>query len=207
VAFNQRSGVGFFQRIPVPETPADPPRVTDVDIVNGCCMMVRSEVFRRIGLIDSRYFIYHEESDFCLRALEAGYKCGVMAEGLVWHKGSSVFKRSGKRFQRYYDARNLGLLLSKNAVRVNGRRGHLVSYAEWLRYAYHRYCHEREEGLRESADAVLEGLIDVATRKFGRYQPRQRWPLPVLRFLFEGARKIKPASRTFSPAEEAGRPI
>ncbi len=92
------------------------PTITDVDIVNGCCMMVRAEVLARVGLIDERFFLIHEESDFCLRARQAGFKCGVMAEALVWHKGSSSFKRSGKRWQRYYDARNLYLLLSKHAV-------------------------------------------------------------------------------------------
>src|SRR5262249_42068360 len=43
--FNRPEGVGFFQRLAVPVAPADPPALTDVDIVNGCCMAVRREVF------------------------------------------------------------------------------------------------------------------------------------------------------------------
>ena len=81
----------------MPEVTTDPPTVVPVDIVNGCCMMVRADVFRRVGLIDDRFFLIHEEADFCLRVLRAGFRCGVLAEGLVWHKGSSTFKRSGKR--------------------------------------------------------------------------------------------------------------
>ena len=59
--------------------------------------MIRAEVFERIGLIDERFFLIHEESDFCLRARQAGFRCGVLGEALVWHKGSSSFKRTGKR--------------------------------------------------------------------------------------------------------------
>ncbi len=65
--FNRSDAPGFFQRLPVPTTDANPPDVSEVDIVNGCCMMIRSDVFQRIGLIDERFFLIHEESDFCLR--------------------------------------------------------------------------------------------------------------------------------------------
>ncbi|MDB5311377.1 MAG: hypothetical protein JWO38_5579 [Gemmataceae bacterium] len=190
--FNRPGYPGFFQRQAVPERATDPPAVDEVDIVNGCCMMVRADVFRRVGLIDDRFFLIHEEADFCLRVREAGWTCGVLAEALVWHKGSSAFKRSGKRWQRYYDTRNLGLLLSKHLTHTRtGRRG-LAAYALYLRYAYHRYCHEREGGQTDAADAVLEGLIDAATRRFGPHRPRRRWAVPVLRSVFEATRRLKP---------------
>jgi hypothetical protein len=190
-AFNRPGYPGFFERLPVPETSADPPAVTPVDIVNGCCMAVRADVFRRVGLIDDRFFLIHEESDFCLRAQEAGFRCGVLAEALVWHKGSSSFKRTGKRWQRYYDARNLGLLLAKHPGRGTGRRRGWRSYAAYLRYAYHRYCHEREGGGADAADAVLEGLADAAARRYGPYRPGPRWAVPVLRAAFEAARRVR----------------
>ena len=113
------------------------------------------------------------------------------AEGLVWHKGSSAFKRSGKRWQRYYDTRNLGLLLAKHRT----ERSKLSSYSHYLRYAYHRYCHEREDGQLDAALAVLEGLVDAATRRFGPYEKRPRWAVPAVHCLFETARRLKPSKQ------------
>ena len=52
--------------------------------------------------------------------------------------------------------------------------------------------HEREEGHKASADAVLEGLHDLAVRQFGIYRPKRRWAVPVLRSVFEIARRVKP---------------
>ncbi len=207
VVFNRPGYPGFFQRMPVPERAADPPAVDVADIVNGCCLMVRAEVFRRIGLIDDRFFLIHEEADFCLRAKEAGFRCGVLAEGLVWHKGSSAFKRSGKRWQRYYDARNLGLLLSKHAAHAPPGRGGWRGYVHYLRYAYHRYCHEREDGHADAADAVLEGLADVATRRFGPYRSRTRLAVPALRALFEAARRLKPGKPQAAAPTDARRDL
>ncbi|VTR99799.1 Glycosyl transferase family 2 OS=Roseiflexus castenholzii (strain DSM 13941 / HLO8) GN=Rcas_0459 PE=4 SV=1: Glycos_transf_2 [Gemmata massiliana] len=189
VTFNPPRFPGFFQRKIVPERRADPPAVDETDIVNGCCMMVRADVFQRIGLIDDHFFLIHEEADFCLRVKEAGFGCGVLAEPLVWHKGSTAFKRAGKKWQRYYDTRNLSLLLRKH--RVGSGRGLLSAYTTYLRYAYHRYCHEREAAQRDAADAVLEGLIDAAARRTGPYRARNRWGVPVLRGAFELGRRLK----------------
>jgi len=47
---------------------------TEVDWVTGAFMMVRREVFESLGGFDERFFMYWEDSDFCLRALQAGWK-------------------------------------------------------------------------------------------------------------------------------------
>jgi GT2 family glycosyltransferase len=189
VTFNEPSYEGFFQRKPVPLGADDPPRVTEVDIVNGCCMMVAASVFRRVGLVDERFFLIHEESDLCLRARRAGFRCGVLGESLVWHKGSSSFKRTGKQVQRYYDARNLYLLLRKHARAAGRARGPWPSRLAYLKYVYYRYAIERENGQVEAADAVLRGLMDALWGRFGQAEAGPRAGLGVVRGLFELVRR------------------
>jgi GT2 family glycosyltransferase len=167
VRFNRPGYPGFFERLPVPAAKTDPPSVEPCDIVNGCCMMISRRVFEQAGLIDERFFIIHEESDFCLRALQAGFKCGILAEPLVWHKGGSWFKQTGKGLKRYYDARNLILLLQKHNAKHRGGKGSLASWLQYLKYVYYRYCVEREEGEETAADAVLFGLCDGVAGRYG----------------------------------------
>jgi hypothetical protein len=107
-----------------------------------------------------------------------------LGEALVWHKGSSAFARTGKRLQRYYDTRNLCLLLGKHATRPGGRRP-ARSRWEFLKYSYYRYAIERDAGHADAADAVLEGLCDALVRYYGPYQVRRRSALPLLRGVFE----------------------
>ena len=186
--FNRQDGRGFFRRKAVPL--GDVPEVTEVDIVNGCCMMIDARVVRSIGLIDERFFLIHEESDYCLRARRAGYRCGVLNDALVWHKGSSSFQRVGGRVQRYYDSRNLFLLLRKHAGdTAEGRRRAGSSWIEYAKYIYYRYCIEREHEQVEAADAVLEGLCDALTWRFGGRRSGTRLAAPALRWVFEGVRK------------------
>ena len=192
VAFNRPDRPGFFQRSPVPLDSREIPQVSEVDIVNGCCLMVRREVVERIGLIDEDFFLIHEESDFCLRSQRAGFRNGVLAEALVWHKGSSTFKREGKRLQRYFDARNLVKLIARHGHR-RGSRGKLRSFGHHLRYSWHRYSAEREGGFRESADAVVEGLYDAVAGDYGPYAKRPRPGVGVLRSAFDAAWRLKGA--------------
>lgn len=60
-------------------------REAEVDWVPGACMMIRREVFRDIGLMDDGYFLYHEETDFCLQARRAGWRCWYVPQSRVVH--------------------------------------------------------------------------------------------------------------------------
>ncbi|MDZ4817759.1 MAG: glycosyltransferase family 2 protein [Planctomycetota bacterium] len=190
VVFNTPHEDGFFQRLEVPPMPGSD--VVEVDIVNGCCMMISADVFAAIALIDEQFFLIHEESDFCLRAQQHGFRLGILGKSLLWHKQSTSFARAGKRIQRYYDTRNLHRLLKKHIGATRNGRSWRQSWIEYYKYAYHRYCIELEHGKRDSAEAVLEGVYDAWTKHFGGpVPPRRRRGLAALRWIMNSARWVK----------------
>ncbi len=56
-----------------------------VDWLPGASMLVRREVFEQVGLMDEGYFLYFEETDFCLRAARAGWECWYVPASRVMH--------------------------------------------------------------------------------------------------------------------------
>ncbi len=50
-------------------------RVVDTPFVTGCALMVKATVLREVGPLDAKLFAYWEDSDFCMRAQKAGYRC------------------------------------------------------------------------------------------------------------------------------------
>ncbi len=60
-------------------------RETRVDWVPGASLMVKREVFDAIGLMDEHYFLYYEETDFCLQAQRAGWDCWYVPTSRVFH--------------------------------------------------------------------------------------------------------------------------
>ena len=86
---------------PPPDEPAQ------VEWVSGASMMVRREVFEKIGLLDEGYFMYFEETDFCLRASKAGWPTWYVPSSKIIHlvgqsSGVTGTKRTAKRRPAYW---------------------------------------------------------------------------------------------------------
>jgi len=56
-----------------------------VDWLPGASMMIRRQVFESVGLMDENYFLYYEETDFCLQAKRNGWSCWYVPDGSVMH--------------------------------------------------------------------------------------------------------------------------
>lgn len=88
---------------------APPPRDEPhrVDWVTGAAMLVRREVFERIGLLDEGFFLYYEETDFCRRAADAGFECWHVPASRVLHlcgqsTGVTGARRNERAVPRYW---------------------------------------------------------------------------------------------------------
>ncbi len=69
------------------------PRVADY--ISGCAMLIKKEVFEKIGLFDERFFLYYEDVDFCIRTKNKGFLTYVLPEVSIEHALSkSVGKNS-----------------------------------------------------------------------------------------------------------------
>ncbi|MEM7624441.1 MAG: glycosyltransferase family 2 protein [Planctomycetota bacterium] len=55
------------------------------DWLAGASLIVRREVFDKIGPLDDGYFMYFEETDFCLAAHHAGFEAWYVPESRVVH--------------------------------------------------------------------------------------------------------------------------
>ena len=78
-----------------------------IDWVPGAAMIVRREVFEDAGLMDESYFLYYEETDFCLAARRAGWECWYVPDARVTHiagqsTGVTVRGAEMKRLPAYW---------------------------------------------------------------------------------------------------------
>lgn len=76
------------------------------NFATGCCMLVKSEVFEKIGLLDEKYFLYLEDMDFSVRAKKNGFIIIFDPKSIIWHKNASSTEGSGSDLQDYYITRN-----------------------------------------------------------------------------------------------------
>lgn len=74
-----------------------------VDYVEGSCLLIRKNVLEEIGLLETKYFSYWEDSDLCMRGLKKNHYSLYVAKSKIWHKISAS---SNNNFKIYYLTRN-----------------------------------------------------------------------------------------------------
>jgi GT2 family glycosyltransferase len=58
----------------------------EIEYASGCCILTRTSVVRRTGLLDESYFMYTEDADWCMRLRALGYRIVYEPQAEVWHK-------------------------------------------------------------------------------------------------------------------------
>lgn len=89
----------------------------DVFWATGACLMVRSEVFRRLGGLDERFFAHMEEIDLCWRMQLEGYRVTVVPESTVYHVGGGTLPATSP-FKLYLNFRNNLMMLENNLAKT-----------------------------------------------------------------------------------------
>lgn len=110
-----QANIGFIYKIfkssqvPIFDHESDP-----AQWVCFAAVLIRSNVFDKIGLLDESYFVYYEDVDFCLKARKAKIEIGVCEDAKIVHKISASTKtflgpddKIKRRPAYFYKARNL----------------------------------------------------------------------------------------------------
>lgn len=92
----------------------------ELDYVCGCSILIRREVFEKIGLLEPAYFLFWEEADFCKQAKKAGFDIKVCERAILFHKVSASFV-GGSAHKIYFWWRNRFLWIQRNCSRQEYR--------------------------------------------------------------------------------------
>lgn len=76
------------------------------DFANGACVIVRKEVFKKVGLMEDNLFLYWEDADFSVKARKAGFGVFYFPKTHLWHMVSSSTGGSGSPTNDYFITRN-----------------------------------------------------------------------------------------------------
>lgn len=67
--------------------------VREVDVLTGCFMLVRREAMEQVGPMDEQFFMYFEETDWCYRFKQAGWKVMFTPNAEIVHLGGASSKK------------------------------------------------------------------------------------------------------------------
>lgn len=109
-----------------------PPEPDQIGWASFACILLRGTMVEEIGPMDEGYFLYFEDTEYCLRARRAGWNIVYVPQARAVHfrGGSAPVKslaRARKKLPRYYYASRTRLL-----YQAHGRTGLWAANAAWL---------------------------------------------------------------------------
>jgi len=119
-----------------------------IDAVEGAFVLIRRDVFDKVGFLDEAYALNLEDIDFQLRGRGQGFRSAIAADAEILHEPPGTTRRLTGA---YYQTRNACLLTSRFCNRAALVRLRLRLYAEGIAGTVL---------LRPRAPYILEGLRD-----------------------------------------------
>lgn len=125
----------------------------DCDYIGGACMLFSKDLIANIGYIPEDYFLFYEETEWCLKAKKLGYRVVCNTESKVIHKGSaSIGKVSG--LAEYYLYRNRVYFIKKNASVKNK----LIFYPYLILTTFYKVLLKKQN--KKSIKFYLDGFCE-----------------------------------------------
>jgi hypothetical protein len=148
----------------------------------GTALLIKRHVVTSIGYLNERYFAYHEDEDYCFRAVAAGFGTRVEPTAVVFHKSARSLGSGDSPIKEYLMVRNWYLLWMT----------HLRGWRRWIyprRYmawVLDRALNSKRAGRDLVAAHSLDGAWDALRGHFGPWDQRGAMPRVLRRFLLDG---------------------
>lgn len=153
---------------PILKTQKTKPAYTESDIatmpfiecyfVQGAAMLVRREVFERIGLFDPIYFIFLDEVDFSRRARKGGYKTALVPESRIKHVegGDNSSTDARRRRRNYYYSRNKYIFVMSDVEKSWPAIFSIIW--DWIKYDF-----KDSVGLKENISNLTQFIVIISS--------------------------------------------
>lgn len=144
---------------------------------SGAAMLIRSDVFHKVGGFDEAFFAHMEEIDLCWRIKKMGYKLMVEPKSVVYHVGGATLSYASPR-KVYLNFKNNLMMIYKN------HEGFLFGKVFW----------------RKSLDgiAAMRFLLGGEFKAFWAVFRAHMWVYGNLRTLLKKRKEVKAQSNQFN---------
>jgi GT2 family glycosyltransferase len=159
--------MSWVRQIEIPEDELK--RVLEVDHVLGAAMLVRADVYCRVGGMDEGIFLFLEETEWCFRIQNSGWKVYFVPDAQIVHIGQQSVHKNPERtlpelygnYVRFYRQHR-----SDSAVRIAALKG-VIAMACLIRVGLWSWRTRSAAG-RDHARRMRSGYATVV-RRLGSY--------------------------------------
>ena len=134
-----------------------------VEWISGCAILVRRAVIEQIGMLDPKFFYYWEETEWCLRSSEVGWRIVHVPQAQIWHKGVQRDYHPSPTVT-YYSTRNRLLMLAKHRASL---RIWLFAWFQIMRTLTSWSIKPKWSSKKDHRNAMWRGIVDFLRHRWG----------------------------------------
>lgn len=129
----------------------------EITFATGCCMLIKRQVFEKVGLLPVEYFMYFEDVDFCVKVQDAGYKIVYEPSAVIYHKVGISSGGEESPFAIKWMTRNRIYFMNKYKYKVS-KFNFNISKLYFYSTRYIRILQFFLKGDKKRAHAIIEGI-------------------------------------------------
>jgi len=140
---------------------------SETDWITGCCFLVRSSVIKEIGLLDQRFFIYHEDVDWSFKIKQKGLIMFYEPSSVIYHETGMSDKNHGTHsegnvspFSHYMGVKNHLFLVRRYAKGIDLIGSWMYQFVKLSGYLVYFVL----RGRFKKFNFVLKGIRDGLTK-------------------------------------------
>ena len=141
-------------------------KTNEVDWITGCCILIKTSLVEKVGLLDENFFAYFEDVDWSIRMQKLGFRLGLVENSIVYHHGSKSLSNSVSEgvlspLIHYLNIKNHIYLVKKHKNKFNLFGVCVFQISKFLTYVIYFTIRLRFKKLR----TVCEGFVDGINKK------------------------------------------
>jgi len=135
-----------------------------VEMASLTALLIPASVFREVGFLDERMFMYYEDFDFIRRAQRRGFRIRQTPAARLWHRRAASSGGGETAFKYYYATRNRFYLLQRHQPAPLFVA--ILPYLIVTRIV--RATQLARNGRCDLARAIVSGMVDYARNRMGK---------------------------------------
>jgi GT2 family glycosyltransferase len=150
--YDFNKGIGCHERNHTIDDFSQPSKSRNISFATGCMMLVPVSVIKEIGELEESFFLYAEDTEYCLRALKNGIEIVFCENAIIYHKVSRSTTRMSTPALYY---------LIRNSIRVAKEYSHtrISALSYWALFFVKRAI-KKELPFSIGLRAYIAGLKD-----------------------------------------------
>ena len=139
------------------------PNIVYCDAISSCCMMVRAEVIRKVGLMPTENFLYWDDTEWGYRIRLAGLEVVALGAAHLYHAANPMHRCDNTKVNYYMTRNCMNFFMKYTKPESCSKMSIVLLRAVFEAFYLHRMGHAHN-----MAQSDIAALLDAVNGVYGR---------------------------------------